>query len=197
MSKFFTNRPPDKKHTQNFPVIRSGKKWGQSFSGLCLSDRVFCAPTHFKGRSIGCLKNVTGECESCDAGWSPRWFGYIGIIHAKTKTRGMLELTERAANEAADFAEKVGSLRGYIIKVSRLNDRPNGALQIQFEQSTLSLHEVPQGFCVTEALARMWKIELSLITEKMGQEPTIEEMRRRGQLDEGDFPRHNRNGSAA
>jgi len=196
MSQFFTNRPPEQKHRRNHPVMRSGHKYGIEFAGLCLSDRVYCAPTHYAGRSVGCLAALGKECEHCEKGWTPRWFGYIAIIHGKTKEIGLLELTAAAATEAAEFAEREGSLRGYVIIVSRLNGKKNGELKIRFERAKQILSEIPPSFCVTEALARMWRIKPELLVQKMGVEPTVEEMEKRGQLDEGDFKRHTTNGAA-
>lgn len=183
MSQLFSNRPPERKHAVNFPVIRSGKKWGLEITGLCLSDRVICAPTHFAGRTKLCMSHLGQECPSCAQGWEPRWVGYIAILHKQRQVKGMLDLTERAAVEAADFAEKQGSLRGWIIHVKRHNDRPNGQLQVQFKHSGLELDQVPPGFSLPEALCRMWRIQLDKFEE---QRPTIpiEELQARGQLDE-------------
>jgi hypothetical protein len=158
-SNFFTSRPPSQDQRQTFPVARSSpKKWGLTLRVLMLSDRVTCAPTHHKGRTIPCLEPWARKCEACDQGWKPRWLGYIAAFHPIRHIKCLLELTATAAETLGAAAEQKGSLRGHWITVSRVGDRPNGPLMVQWAPSDFTDEQVPESFSVQQALLRLWNV---------------------------------------
>lgn len=167
MNDFFTARPPDQPLRQTYPVMRSGKKWGLTIHTIMLSDRVVCAPTHYRGRTRPCLKKRTGVCQSCDEGWSPRWVGYIAAWHIQRRLVGILELTAHAAQLLAAEAESRGSLRGFGVTVSRLNDRHNGPLLVQWKPIDHEGRQPPPSFDVSGALMRMWGMNDAQITNRI------------------------------
>ncbi len=110
------------------------------------------------------------KCESCEAGWEPRWIGYIAAWHIQRKQKVLLELTAGAADLLAAHAEKIGSIRGQRIKLSRLGDRHNGPLQITWEHSNIPDDQIPEPFDVEDSLHRLWQINQQLRKN----EPTAE-----------------------
>jgi hypothetical protein len=156
MAEFFTSRPPAQKVRQSFPIIRSSKKHGLKHKILCLSDRLTCCPTHHAGRTVPCTTPWGRQCPSCEKGWEPRWVAYFaGWDGAK---RVLFELTATAAELVAAEAERLGSLRGYLIEVDRIGNRPNGQLMVTWKHANLAPDQIPQCFNVEEQLYRTWRI---------------------------------------
>jgi hypothetical protein len=157
MEDLFTSRPPERRHRETFPVLRSNKKQGLTHVVLCLSDRLVCAGTHHAGRTRICPGSDT--CEHCANGYRPRWVGYFAGWHEAKRIKCLVEVTANAADRLAQEAEKRGSLRGYRIKLFRLNDRPNGELLVQGGHANLADDQVPQPFDVRQQLKLLWGID--------------------------------------
>jgi len=164
MAEFFRSRPPAQPARQTFPVCRSGGKWTLNVAVIALSDRVTCAATHYSGRTRPCMEQFGKKCESCEAGWEPRWVGYFAAWHIQRKQKVVVELTATAADLLAAHAEKVGSIRGQLIRLSRLGDRKNGPLEISWQHSNTPADQLPASFDVEDVLRRLWRINQALKT---------------------------------
>lgn len=163
MAEFFRARPPAQPVRQAIPVCRSTtKKWGLTVDVIALSDRVTCAPTHHRGRTQPCMIPFGKTCESCEAGWEPRWVGYIAAWHIRTKQKVLLEITAGAADLLSAHAEKIGSIRGELITLSRSGDRAKGPLQIRWQHSNTAEEQLPQTFDVEEVLMRLWRVNQAI-----------------------------------
>lgn len=157
MDEFFRTRPPAQKVRQSFPIVRSSKRHGFKHKILVLSDRLVCCPTHHAGRTVPCTEAWGRQCPSCDKGWDPRWVAYFAAWDGTKKI--LFELTANAAEIVAAEAERVGSLRGYLMHVSRIGDRANGQLLVTWERSNLTDEQIPTPFDVREQLYRTWRIQ--------------------------------------
>jgi len=164
MDDFFRARPPARRLRQTFPILRSSKTKNctLSFKVLAIGDRVHCAPIHYQGRSTPCMQPFDLPCKSCDAGYEPRWVGYFAGYTSK-HSRCLVELTADAAELLAAEAERRGSIRGLAIIVSRVGDRANGPMKIDWRPADIPSEQIPESFAVTEPLAQMWRIKQHLL----------------------------------
>jgi hypothetical protein len=156
MADFFVSRPPAQKVRQSFPIVRSSAKHKLKHSVLCLSDRLTCCPTHHAGRTVPCTTPWGRQCPSCEKGHDPRWVAYFAAWDGAKKI--LFELTANAAEILAAEAERLGSIRGYLINVDRMGNRPNGQLLVTWRHANLTADQIPECFNVEECLWRTWRI---------------------------------------
>lgn len=101
-------------------------------------------------------------CAGCQAGQTPRWTGYLGVLSVKTKNRYVLSIPAAAFREAGLFYEKsqTGCLAGTVFtgyRFGKMVSKNNPAV-IEIVEQAVSFPR-SNAFHLEAALARYWRRE--------------------------------------
>ncbi len=147
------NRPEFDKDNLPYRIHRCPA--AKTMKGVIVSDGIIGTALHYwKGRSVPCTHD---ECTACIAGNKPRWKGYFQMKSADEHTVQIVEITERVYPLFEAAKRKHGSLRGLGVRLSRINGKPNGPLQADFDGIQASDAELPAEANLCDILERMWE----------------------------------------
>lgn len=147
-------RPDSDSTRENYRIYRTPV--GKEVELICLSANYLGARLHYwKGRSTPCTG--TG-CEACKTGQRPRWKGYVQAYHQATKTIVIFEFTERGYDPFQAAINHHQHLRGLKFHTFRLNRKPNGPLQITFDELREESPHLPKAGDLAAMLERIWEI---------------------------------------
>lgn len=148
------NDPPTDHSQSGYRLVRTPAAHALLAHVLC-EDLVGC-PTHFVGnRTIPC---EAPNCESCSAGISWRWHGYLAVLLDATQEIAIFECTARAAEAFKQYHQRYGTLRGCHFKAMRHNARQNGRVLIQAKPGDLAKITLPKPPDVRKLLCHIWNI---------------------------------------
>lgn len=148
-------RPDQDCTRENYRIYRTPA--GKEVQLLCLSSQFLGTKLHYwKGRSTPC---TGAKCEPCENGQKPRWKGYVQAYHPPTKTIVIFEFTERGWQAFHEATVKHGHLRGLRFTAARLNRKPNGPIQITFDELREESPHLPKHGRLAEMLERIWEIK--------------------------------------
>lgn len=170
----WTNNPDAAAAKTNYRIMRAPAN--RPLHGVILDEDFTGTHLHFwKGRSTPC---ESGDCEACASGHRPRWKGYIHLYAPSTKTIVIFEFTERVVHEFRDFVAKMGSLRGAVITVKRLNGKPNGPLYVEFAEGRQDGALLPTAAPIEDTLCRIWEIRQETFDfgDQRDERPTLRAM---------------------
>ncbi|GAH09165.1 unnamed protein product [marine sediment metagenome] len=148
----FTDSPQIQPKMRKYDILRVPPNGTRN--AVILSHYFAWTPLHYwRRRSTPCL----GEgCEACEHGEAPRPKGYAAVA-AKNKTKvWLLEVTENCAEAIVAEMELRTTLRGAVVNLSRLDQRANGKLTIEFAGKSIDATLIPAAPDVEEVLRRIW-----------------------------------------
>lgn len=152
----WTNRPDDRTHQLRYPLIRVLP--GRQVSAIILDADLTGCYTHFwRGRTTPCHPP---DCEACEAGRKPRWYGYLTIWNPQATTRAILELTPPCIPAIEAHLRNNHTLRNARITARRASKRPNARLIVELDTTAYAGPEAPQPVDIQAELCRMWEIPL-------------------------------------
>lgn len=129
---------------------------------VVMSQRVFGYMTHFRyERVLPCTISI-GECESCAAGWKPRWRGFVPCQERERGGRYLVPVTEGAWKQAELLRERDGRLRGSVWLVRRITWAPQSQVEWSFHHDQRAFIRA-EPIDTIAVLSRIWRIDLKAL----------------------------------
>lgn len=161
----WTSAPPVGTQEMTWPVLRIPSSGAKGL--IILSDQMLGTYTHyFGGRSNPCGDH---QCKACEDGNQKRWHGYLGVWMPKAAKKGILEITEAAADTLAKMADKRVTLRALSLAAQRQPAKANGKLIIQLTESEWSADGLPPAPDLVRILRRIWGLQPEESVQQMQQ----------------------------
>lgn len=108
---------------------------------------------YWRGRSTPCF----GEgCEPCEHNCQVRERGYIAITPRNKIDVMILEVTDQCGEVIAGEHEKLVTIRGQVVGLSRMEKKSNGRLAIEFSGQCIDAKLLPESPDVAEIMRRIW-----------------------------------------
>lgn len=155
MEDFWEDRPRNVQEQNSFEIVRTPP--GGTICGIVASEKFVGVNLHYyRGRSTPCRKNF---CDACEGGMRPRWTGYVFLM-SKSKRIVIFEFTQRCYNVMqSKLIASQDDMRGAMLTARRLSTRPNGPLQITFEEERRDPAILPAVPDLREILERIWEVK--------------------------------------
>lgn len=148
----FTSSPQLQPKMRKFDILRVKPNGVRNV--VILSHYFAWTPLHYwRRRSTPCLGK---GCEACEHGEAPRPKGYAAVTGKNDTKIWLLEVTENCAVPITAQMELRTTLRGCVVALSRLEQRANGKLSIEFGGKSIDGTLIPQAPDVEEVLRRIW-----------------------------------------
>lgn len=152
----FRDRPDRQADDTQYRIYRVPKKG--KVGGILLSSRHVGAMTHYwGGRTVLCWKD---ECEACQAGNAPRWYGYGLLWSPKGQQIVIVEWTDKAHDNIDKYLTEHGTLRRAELHLERLGDRANGRLYSRIIEGPFAQAVLPAEVPLRPMLYQIWGISL-------------------------------------
>lgn len=149
-----TNTPPPEQLRAAYRIMRTPT--GGELQMLALSTQIHGHDCHYyQGRT---RPHTAPTCEPCELGTPYRWQGYLAVMLTRTRDLALFEFTAASAAPLVEYFETNKTLRGVLIRASRVNQRPNGRVILSVTRGDLGLYSAPPAPDVEEILARIWQV---------------------------------------
>jgi hypothetical protein len=177
------DRPPA---PTEFAGIRIGRvQKGKDYEAIITSEAMVGHNTHwYKRRTIPC---TAPDCAACCEATPARWHGYLSVWSTRTRIHNVLELTALAAASVAEYADRHGSLRGALLRASRIGNRDNSPVSVTITPHDCDLRTVPRQVDLRRFLETLWSAKTN--HDEPTENPPPEKKPRKTLL--ADFPHPN------
>lgn len=151
----WSDNPGDAHRRTHVPLIRVRPK--QLFEATILSESLTGAFTHYWwGRTRICDKT---NCEPCNAGRRPRWYGYVCCHRLENCTTMLVELTPTCFDVLAAWHVNRGTLRGAQLRLRRATPKLNAPLIAELTLGSIRPDLLPKSVDVYSILCALWEID--------------------------------------
>jgi len=179
--------PPDEGSENAYPILRTPA--AKPIAGVTTSPNLIGLYTHYaNNRTIPCTGKA--ECDFCNAGFSRRWHGYLGLILSPGLRHVIFEMTSTAAHQLKPYVQIYMTLRGCHLTASRPNGKPNGRVVLQTKRVDELQYRIPDPIDVWSILCHIWNIPTTCTELTPGAGPCLKK------LDVHDNGRHGRHRAA-
>jgi hypothetical protein len=111
--------------------------------------------THYQGdRTVPCYEEIN-QCAFCQAGYNPRWKGYLACYAAGPGRKVIGEITAGACRACPDLVDPSCSRRGYRLELMRMGTARNSLVRARL-LPPIPNAPIPDGFPVEDALLHLW-----------------------------------------
>lgn len=124
---------------------------------VVLSADYFGIRAHFYGNRT--VPHYRLECPACKAGNDSRWKGYTLAWDCDERERVLWEFTPGVQPDIAKLREKLGTIRGCQLRVTRAAQRNNARLQVEFKGVAPQMDQFPEEQPIIPILFHIWGIE--------------------------------------
>lgn len=124
---------------------------------VALGQLVYGLESHFVyGQSFPCLAD-DGECEGCDHGQIPRWYGYLPALWIPSRRKVLVCISEGAYRECKPFQELDGKLRGTHFRLQRMKGGKSAPVRLTV-LGKVQPGSLPATFDVIATLTVLWRL---------------------------------------
>lgn len=131
-------------------------------------DVVGCFTHHWGGRTSPCLPDT---CPACDHGARRDWKGYLCCLRPSNRQVVMVEITPATMANFRDAFNRLRTLRGCTLNLTRKGDVKQGKMHAHIVQPKGDQSHLPDPVSQRKFLSRLWRLDF-----KTPQEITTDEM---------------------
>jgi len=125
---------------------------------VLLSEKYFACFVHFvEGRTIACTAT---NCKWCAKGRRARWRYFVEAQTILTKTRGIIELGQRAGKVLEELLAERGTLRGVMAVLERKGESENAQIVLT-NITTAETNGLPSESDWLGLLLSMWHAQIA------------------------------------
>lgn len=168
--------PPEGKNT-GFDLRRTPAN-GAIHAIVTCDDLVVCDTHYWHGRTLPCERTLNDEgktiddscCQACREKAAWRTHVYVSAFDAKKREHFIFECTAMAAKPMAEYRQATNTLRGCVIYATRPKGLKNAKVAIETNTANLAKTPIPNAPDITAALAVIWRLPRTAITDNPKQE---------------------------
>ena len=172
--------PPEGKNT-GFDLRRTPAS-GAILAIVTCENLIVCDTHYWHGRTLPCERVVNDEgrtiddsgCQACREKAAWRTHVYVSAFDAKKREHFIFECTAMAAKPMAEYRQATGTLRGCIIHATRPKGLKNAKVAIETNTANQAKCPLPNPPDITAALAVIWRLPRTAISEEPQRDKTTQ-----------------------